>query len=72
MQKGLAGKVGLKKDVEVADLPVKKELIEPIIAALLQDNFQSTLSQELPYHQQGSPFLQTMLLALQTNRWLSS
>ena len=66
-KKGLSAKVGLKAGGHAAD-SVDTEILGPIQQALLQDDFRGRLSEELPYHQYGSPFLQTVLLASQGDR----
>ena len=65
VQKGLSAKLGLKKAEEGAGHSANKEILRPISAALLQDSFKARLAEEMAYHQYGSPFLQTMLLASQ-------
>lgn len=63
-RKGLSAKVGLKA-AGPASASADEEILKPVQQALLEDTFQKALSEELPYHQYGSPFLQAVLLASQ-------
>lgn len=67
VQKGLKAKLGSKRTRSDHEGKVDSQILSPILEALLVDEFHSTLSEELPYHQYGSPFLQTVLLAAQGN-----
>jgi len=63
---GLAAKVGLQSHkADSAGSAVDAGLLEAISAALLGEGFGQTLAEELPYHQYGGPFLQTVLQAHQ-------
>jgi hypothetical protein len=65
---GLAAKVGLKREREdVAGTAGDGQLLEAISTALLAEDFAQILAAELPYHQYGGVFLQTVLLAQQGN-----
>ena len=68
--KGLAAKVGLQNSNSKADSggPARDEqLLMPISASLLADGFAQILAEELPYHQYGGAFLQTVLQANKGN-----
>ena len=68
VQHGLAAKLQPKLLGSGPPVSSRLELLDPICEAILSEEIAPVLSIELLYHQAASPFLQALMLAMQSNQ----